>query len=277
MVNPFLTLINSYLPEPEASLMVGMLFGKVVKFPDDFYQALITTGTIHVVSLSGMNISILINMVGKAGLIFGRKLGSLLSILAVVAFILFVGPSPSIIRAGIMGSLSLIALFTGRQYLGLLGLILAGSVMVVYDIGNLSNLSFQLSFLATAGIIIFAPAQKSQRIKQVEPLSTIKIYSNYIKKVLRDNFTTTLAAQVGTLPVIAFAFGRISLVSPLTNVLVGWTVYPIMILGILLSVAGLLYQPIGLIFAWAAYPLLRYFVFVVETTSKIPYASLFLR
>lgn len=258
--------------------MVGMLFGKVVKFPDDFYQALITTGTIHVVSLSGMNISILINMVGKVGLVFGRKLGSLLSIVAVIAFILFVGPSPSIVRAGIMGSLSLIALFTGRQYLGLLGLMLAGGVMVIVDIRNLSNLSFQLSFLATAGIILFAPARKSQQvIKQVEPLSIIKIYSNYIKKVMRDNFTTTLAAQVGTLPVVAFAFGRISLISPLTNVLVGWTVYPIMILGILLSITGSLYQPIGLIFAWTVYPLLRYFVFVVEMTSKIPYASLFLR
>lgn len=254
--------------------MVGMLFGKTPGFSKDFYQALITTGTVHIVALSGMNISILTNMISKITLPLGRKISSIVSILAISGFIYFVGPSPTVVRAGIMGIISLIAVYFGRQQLSILSLLIAAVIMMIIDPQVISLISFQLSFLATLGIIIFAP---QARRKKVNERNLYKSIWFDIKNIFRENFKTTLAAQVLTLPVIIFLFGRLSLISPLTNVLIGWTVTPIMILGILVIIGGLIFYPLGQLISWFSYVLLHYFVLVVEVTSKIPFASLMMQ
>jgi len=276
MVNPFIPLIQSYLPEPEVSLLTGMLFGKTPGFPKELYNALITTGTIHVVALSGMNISILTNLICKITFPLGRKLSSIISILMITGFIFFVGPSPTIIRAGIMGVLTMTAVYFGRQPFSLLSLFVAGAVMILMDPKVISNLSFQLSFLATLGILIFAPSARSIRFGQARKNLYLSIWVD-IKNIFWENLRTTLAAQVATLPVIVFSFGRISLVSPLSNVLIGWTIFPIMVLGLIISIAGIIFLPFGQITAWFIYPLLWYFVKVVEVTAKLPFASLTLK
>lgn len=272
MSNPFISLINQYLPEPEASLLNGMLFGEIVGFSRQFYQDLITTGTIHVVALSGMNITILTNIVSKITLPLGRRLSSIVSILAVVGFILFVGPSPTVVRAGIMGVLTFIAIYFGRQNLTLFSLFIAGALMIIVNTSIIKDVSFQLSFLATLGIIVFVP----QALKPKKEKKLLKGAAIQIKTVFLENLRTTLAAQIATLPVIAFTFSRISSVSPLTNVLVGWSVSLITVLGLSLCLIGIVFFPLGQIIAWFTYVLLHYFVVVVNLTAKIPYASLIL-
>lgn len=262
MTNPFISLIQSYLPEPEASLLIGMLFGKSVMFPKNFYNSLITTGTIHVVALSGMNLTILVNFISKITYPLGRKISSLVSIIGIIGFILFVGPSATIVRAGIMAVISLFAVYIGRQTSILLSLFVAGFIMVLISPSIVGNVSFQLSFLATLGILVFA----------AEPLK-----SRSVVNIFWENLRTTLAAQVATLPVIVFTFARVSLISPLTNLLVGWVVNFVMILGITLIFLGLIYYPIGQVISWFIYLPLHYFVKVVEITSKIPFANLQLR
>lgn len=262
MTNPFIPLIQSYLPEPEASLLSGMLFGKSATFPKNFYDGLITTGTIHVVALSGMNLTILVNFISKITYPLGRKISSLVSIVGIIAFILFVGPSATIVRAGIMAVISIFAVLFGRQSSILLSLFVAGFIMVLVSPSIIGNISFQLSFLSTLGILIFA----------AEPLK-----GSTAKNIFWENLRTTLAAQVATLPIIVFTFARVSLISPVTNLLVGWVVNPLMILGITLSFLGLLYYPIGQILSWFVYLPLHYFVKVVEITAKIPFANLQLK
>lgn len=274
MLNPFIPAIQSYLPEPEASLLAGMLFGGTNGFSAKFYEALLATGTIHVVALSGTNITILINLISKFTFPLGRKLSSLFSIAAIVAFIFFVGPSPTVVRAGIMGSLTLLSVYFGRQKYSLLSLMLASFLMIIFDKSILTNISFQLSFLSTLGIIIFASTPVSFKNRGRNILWDI---FNDIKTVFWENLKTTLSAQVATLPLIVFAFGRISLIAPLSNVLVGWVVNPIMVLGTLICLVSVISNSLGQLLAFFAYLPLHYFVKVVELSGSLPFASLILK
>ena len=222
MSNPFIAVINSLLSEPQASLLNGILFGTRASMSREFYQALVTTGTLHIIALSGINITILTNLTAKTTLFLGRKISILVTICLIVFFVWFVGASPSIVRAAIMGSLSLLAIYFGRQSWGLLSLLFASGIMLIFDFSLIKNISFQLSFLATLGIILANRREKRQRKKGA--LDRFKYFFN-------DNLRYTLSAQIFTLPVIIYNFQRISFIAPLGNLLIEWTIQPIMILG----------------------------------------------
>ena len=264
-MNPFIRVINSLLPEPPASLLNGILFGVKTSMPKEFYNALITTGTLHIVALSGMNISILTVLTARITLFFGRKASSILTICLIVLFTIFVGASPSIVRAAIMGSLSLFAVYFGRQNWGLLGLFLAAGIMLLYDFSFIKDLSFQLSFLATFGIILATVKSKRYWGKGLPDQA---VYW------LKENLKLTLSAQLFTLPVILYNFRRISLIAPLANLMIECLIQPIMVLGLLLSFIGSLWLPAAVPLAWIVWVPLTYLITVIELLAKIPGASL---
>jgi len=86
-------------------------------------------------------------------------------------------------------------------------------------------------------------------------------------------FRLTFSAQIFTLPVILINFHRVSFISPVTNLLIGWAVQPIMILGFIVAILGWIWQPLVIIPAWIVWVPLTYFIKVVEFLSKIPGAS----
>lgn len=264
MSNPFIPVINSLLPEPAASLLSGIIFGARTTMPKSLYNALVTTGTLHIIALSGMNISILINLTAKITLILGRKASSILTGGLIIAFTIFVGASPSIVRAAIMGCLSLIAVYFGRRNWSILSLFLAGGMMLLFNFSLIKDLSFQLSFLATLGIILANKKVKCQRVKRL---------SDQIIFPLRENLKMTLAAQIFTLPVILYRFHRISLIAPLANLMIEWVVQPIMVLGFIVAVLGWIWWPLGIVPAWFVWVPLTYMIVVIETLGKIPGAS----
>lgn len=265
MSNPFITTINSLLPEPHASLLNGILFGIKSAMPRSLYDGLITTGTLHIIALSGLNVSILVNLISKTTLFLGRKASSIVSIVLIILFVLFVGPSPSIVRAVIMGCLSLVAVYLGRKDWGLLSLFLAGGIMLLFDFSLIKNLSFQLSFLATLGIIL---ANKKGECGPRKRLSGQLIF------FFRENFKLTLSAQLFTLPIILFNFRRLSLVAPLANLAIEWAIQPIMVLGFIVAILGWLWQPLGVVPSWFVWVLLTYLITVIEILAKIPGASI---
>lgn len=264
MTNPFIPLLNSYLPEPHASLLNGILFGTKSSMPISFYNSLVSTGTLHIIALSGMNISILINMIAKITIGIGKKWSVLATLAVITLFVLFVGPSPSVVRAAIMGSLSLLAVFFGRQNWGLLSLFLAGGAMLLYDLSLIGNISFQLSFLATLGIILATGKRECQKKR-----SRLQQFIYYF----RENLKLTVAAQIFTLPVIFHHFHRISLISPLANLLIGWSIQYLMILGFAAGLAGFLFWPVGWVLSWTVWVLLEYVIVVIEILARIPGAS----
>lgn len=254
-VATFTAILNQLLPEPHAGLLNGILFGTKATIPKDFMDALIATGTLHIVALSGMNITILESLIAGTLLpLVGRRIASALTILLIIGFIWFVGFSPSVIRAGIMGSMALIAIIFGRQKWSLFFFILTCAIMLLVHPAWITDLSFQLSAGATLGIILFGPKHQSN--------------------VLMENLRVTLAAQTFTIPLIFFTFRRISLISPLTNVLIGWIIQPLTALGLVVAVLGWIFLPLGQIFAWAAWVCLAYVILVIEWTAKIPFSSL---
>lgn len=264
MSNPFVQIINSCLPEPHASLLNGILFGLRANFPKDFYAALITTGTIHIIALSGQNISILIRVISEMTITFGRRISIIVTILMIVGFVLFVGTQPTIVRAALMGFFSLLAVFFGRKDWALLSLVLAAGIMLLIFPAWAFEISFQLSFFATLGIILFAGR------------TTLK-QTNWKREIKQDfllQLRTTLAAQLFTVPIILIYFQQVSLISPVTNVLIGWTITPIMILGFITALSGWLFLPLGQFVGLLVWVPLEYLVMVVNLTAEFPFAAI---
>ncbi len=262
--NIFSKQTNKLLPEPQASLLSGILWGEQKQMDKNLYGALKRTGTLHVIALSGMNITILISLIGKITLFLGRKQSILLSLTLIVIFIVFVGASPSVVRAGIMGSLSLLAVYFGRKSWAMLSLILAAGIMLIINSAWIFDIGFQLSFLATLGIIVLAS----------KPLRKKKGLAGEFLEEGKENLRTTLAAQVFTLPVIIYNFKQLSLIAPLTNVLVLWIIQPIMVLGFVLSLTTILFLPLAYPLSWIIWVPLTYFIKVIEWTAKIPLATI---
>ena len=265
-VGTFTAIINMLLPEPHAGLLSGILFGTRATLSKELTDALVTTGTLHIIALSGMNITILTSLVGRLFVpLVGRRSASLITIVIIIMFILFVGPSPSVIRAGIMGAISLLATSSGRQYWSLYTLHLATGIMVVLVPTWITDFSFQLSVLATLGIILFGPKSQLQK-------TNVSLLTQFWQPI-ESNLHITLAAQVFTIPLIFLQFHRISLVSPLANVLIGWTIVPITVLGFLVAILGWVWLPIGQVIAWVAWIVLEYLVGTVFLVARLPMAS----
>ena len=106
----FVKLINSYLPEPQASLLNGILFGVRTHMDRGFYQALITTGTLHIIALSGMNITILVNLIAKITLFLGRRWSCFITIIFIGLFVKMGGTNSTTNPAAPNGKFSLFAI-----------------------------------------------------------------------------------------------------------------------------------------------------------------------
>lgn len=264
-------IIQSLLPEPHSGLLVGLLFGTKASLSREFYDALVTSGTLHIIALSGMNVTIIMNMIahsiqGKVG----KRWASVVSIIAVIWFVCFVGPAPSIVRAAIMGSISLFAVIFGRQYWALFSWGLAIVVMSGIRPIWVFELSFQLSALATLGIILFG--KSSDDVSKDAQASSIKLGD--IKRAIHDDVHLTLAAQVFTIPLILFHFHRVSLIAPLANLAIGWVIAPLTILGWMTVVLGWIFLPLAYTISWITWMLLEYMIRVIQIASTIPMASI---
>jgi len=256
------TILGRMLPEPQAGFLSGILFGTRSTMTKELIDAFVITGTIHIVALSGQNLSIFTGTFASWMTSFvSRRIASLLTLFMLVWFLWFVGLSPSLVRAVIMGNLTLFAVIFGKRNWSLFSLVLAVSIMLLLNPLWIGDLGFQLSVLATLGIILFG----QKRIVK-EPWK--------LWHIIRDDLRITLAAQLFTTPLIFFHFHRLSLIAPLTNVLIGWTMPFLMGLGWIAAIAGYIWQPLGLLPAWAAWVLLTYVIRVVEITATIPWASI---
>ena len=186
---------------------------------------------------------------------------------------------PSVIRAAMMGILSLLSTVFGRQKGALWLLICTGIIMVLSNVTYLTDLSFQLSFGATLGIILFGKLKIPHRVETqyIASLQQNQSHSSVLSffwNLIKDDLKTTLSAQVFTTPLLFYTFHRLSLLSPVANVLIGWIIQPITILGLLICASGLIYLPLAYPLAWMTWVLLEYLLIVVTTISSIPFASI---
>jgi len=265
------------LPEPQGSLAQGILLGLRGNIPDSLYEAFSRTGTAHLLAISGLHISIIIAMLLSFGiLVFGRRRSIYiwLTLALIWLYAMLAGMHPPIIRATIMGSLFLIAEYLGRQRSAIIALAFAAAVMVGVQPHVLWSVSFQLSFLAMAGLILLYPYFQAWGRKGVASLFGARERIAAAGGMITDGFAVTLAAIVAIGPLIAYNFGVVSLVA-LPATFFSLPALPfIIVTAALVAFVGLLASLAAQILGWLAWLFLSYLVFLVQGFDALPYSSL---
>jgi len=247
------------LSPPQSSILGAMLLGDKSRIPEDLKEKLNIAGVRHITAVSGMHVAILTTILMSLllGLGLWRGQAFYFSIILISLFIIMTGFQPSGIRAGIMGGLFLLGQKLGRKSISPRTIVMAAALMLAINpLLLLDDVGFQLSFLAVLGIIYLTPT-----------------FNNWLKFIpkklaaLKNILAMTLAAQIFTLPILIYNFGRISLVAPLTNILILPILYWIMLLGFIFGLVGIFWQFLGWILSWPVWFLLTYLIKVVDFFS----------
>ena len=258
--------MNRGLPEPQASLLSSIVLGSRRGLPETLVADFNTTGLTHLVAISGAQITLVVNLLGLLlpYLGIGRRKAFYLVSGALVVYLVLIGAPASAVRAGVMGWLLLFAYHVGRITQAWRLLLYAAVVMILFNPKILrDDVGFQLSLAAVAGLVYLQP-----------------LFEKLLRKVpeafgLRAALAMTLAAQVATLPLISAQFGRVSLVSPISNLLVFPVSAFVMVAGIL-AIPLAWFLPLGI--AWLpflpAYFPLAYLIAVAEHLAVWPLAQL---
>jgi competence protein ComEC len=258
----FTTVINHYLPEPHASLLNGIIFGIPLKGDKVFYREIQVVGLLHIVVLSGTNINIMTALVTKITSGISKLHSYLITILFVIIFIAFVRPQAPIVRAGFMSILTFVSIITGRKTFAIYVLGISALITALIRPEWIQGVSFQLSFGATLGLILFSSKSKNEEKDQ-------SIFSQ-IKNYCMEDFKTSMAAQVFTVPIIFIYFRQVSLIAPFANVFISWVIAPLMIFGFLTAFLGAIHPVLGLVFSFICYGLLSYIVWIIKTLASLP-------
>ena len=230
---------ENWLHGDAGTLAAGMLWGGSGNLSYQTREAYRRVGLLHIVAASGYNVTLMTGWILSVGLIWlSRRWALGVTIIGVIIYMIIAGMQPSIIRAGIMSILAMVGLILGRERDAKWLLVITGGMMLAWNPKLISDIGFQLSFAATWGLVWLAP---------------------------KGDLGTTLAAQAMTTPLILHHFGNLSVISPLVNAVLLWTVPLIM----QITAVGLVWGPIN----WLAWPLLRGQLWVVSSVASWPISS----
>jgi competence protein ComEC len=253
--------LRRLIPEPEGGIVRGIVLGERAAVTADLATAFARSGTSHLLAISGFNMTLVATAV--ALLARGRvrpAITASLTVSCVLAYSVLVGLAPSVARAAVMAIVASLGLAFGRRPATDNALALAVATMVGIDASAIGDVGFLLSATATGGLLYLG-----------DPISRRLAF---LPGAVREGLATTFAATLPTIPIIAAVFGRVSLVSPVSNLLAVPLFPPLMLAGAATAVVGTvsveLAQPPALLVYALAY-LLR---LVVETSAALPLASL---
>ena len=265
-------ILDDLMPQPYAALANGMILGIESGIPRELYAKFNLTGTSHVIVISGSNIA-LVSGILLLLLTFlfrdRKKIAALFTLIGIGLYTLLVGADAAVVRAAIMGGLYVLAIALNRQSAAIITLFVAGIVMLLLNPLTLWDVGFQLSFMATLGLILFStPLQQwwDARIGARLP----RLANN----LLAEGLLITLAAQITTMPMVVYYFGRLSIISFLANLLIIPVQPPIMIAGGLAIILAAIFFPLGQLIALIPLASLWWTVFVVERLAAIPWGSI---
>ncbi len=261
--------------DPEASLLAGILLGVDTGLTKDLQNAFKNTGTAHIIAISGFNIAIIAGIFfSMFKTIFGERLGAVFAILAIAFYTFLVGADAAVVRAALMGSISLLARQLGRRNTGLNALAIVAFVMAIINPLVLWDVGFQLSFFATLGLILYAEPFSNFTGNLISKIT--KTDNSKLTQIINDNVILTFAAQLTTIPIMAYHFKRISLISFIANPFILPVQPAVMIIGGLAVFVSLILQPIGQLIAWVAWPFTAYTIRLVELFDRVPHGTIYL-
>lgn len=263
--NKFEKSLAKILSEPQFSLANGLILGERATLPKNLTEAFNVIGITHIIALSGFNITIIAESLRRFfnSLMISQNWSFWLAVIFIIGFVTMTGASPSVVRAAVMGILIILAQKTGRLYSIRNALVFAGLVMIFSNPKILRfDLGFQLSFLATLGLVYISPLFEK--------------YFNWLPKIfgLRGIVSITLGAQIAVFPLIMFSFGRLSLIAPMANLLILPLIPQTMFLSFLSGLISWFWLDFGKVFSWLAWLFLSYEIKIAEILAHIPYASL---
>ncbi len=277
-------LLNRQLPEPYAALANGMLLGVESGIPDELYEQFNLTGTSHVIVISGSNVAIIAGVLMALGQrLWGRR-AIWPTLLGIASYALLVGGDPAVLRAATMGSLFAIATVLERRSTALVSLAFACWLMTLFNPLTLWDVGFQLSSAATAGLILFSTRITTWAGRLWSGFATGGLLTgsrlaqrtgSLLQGLVQDGLLVTIAANITTLPLVLYYFGRLSIVSLATNVLISPVQSFIMLwgsAGVLAGIAGVEMVAQGLL--WIPWLCLVWTVAAVQWTAALPGASL---
>lgn len=255
--------VNELLPPDEAGLANGMLLGDKSGISPELRNNFITTGTIHIVALSGFNVSIVSKYITSFfALLLPFRFALYIGLCAIGLFVVMTGASATAVRAGVMGELSVFALLAGRQYQVFRGLMIAVLVMLLINPLLIHSVSFQLSVIATLGMIFIVPILER------------KLWWVTKRFLIRDTIATTLSAQIAVVPLILYQMHQFSVVSFFANIII-IPLVPFAMLSVFIAGGLGLFLPKVLVlpFSYIAYILHHIIIKIITLFAQIPFAS----
>lgn len=252
--------LRMLVPEPESGILLGIVLGERRAVSAELAGAFAVSGTTHLLAISGFNMT----LVGTAVALTLRGRArptacAIATVAAIVAYSVLVGLSPSVMRAALMASVASCGLASGRRAATANALCVAVTAMLFADPAAIADLGFLLSAAATAGLVLW----QAPLAARMAPLPG----------ALREGLATTLAASAPTLPIVAAAFGRVSLVSPFANLIAVPLFPPLMLTGAAASVVGALSLDLARPVALLAYGCALALRVVVEAFAGLPIAA----
>ena len=266
-------IINDILPEPEASLLNGILLGIRSGIPSELYEEFNKTGASHVIVISGSNIALvmaLLLLVGQR--LVGKRYAAIIAIGGIILYTVLVGADASVTRAALMGSIYAGAIFFGRSNNVTNALFVAAFIMTIVNPLVLWDVGFQLSFMATFGLILLVPLLEQHTSQLLGQTWSKQAFQSFIS-LIREVILVTIAAQIMVTPLLLYHFDRLTVVGLLTNLLIVPVQPLVMIFGTLATVGGIIYSGFGQILGWFVWLPLTWTVSIVRWTAGFAWAE----
>jgi competence protein ComEC len=248
------------LPSREAGLASGLILGEKAFLSADTKRLLQASGTMHIIALSGYNITIILSLFQFLRARYSRLTNLLVPLVFVLIFVVMTGAAPSIVRAAIMGLMPVLARCFGRGSSSFVTILFSAVIMLIlnpflliYDVG------FQLSFLALTGMMYLGPIL-------YEKLS-------FLPKYISFPISETLGAQLTSLPILIYYFGNVSVISPISNLIILSLVPLCMLIAFFIGAIGAIVPLFAKIFAIPGFIILKLFNDLIAFFGNLPFAA----
>ncbi|MGH3380224.1 MAG: ComEC/Rec2 family competence protein [Actinoallomurus sp.] len=251
----------SGLPSDQRGVLPGLVDGDISLIEPDLTDAFERAGLTHLMAVSGENLSLILGAVLAFGRLvgLGRRAGPLLAGMAIIGFVIVARPSPSVLRATVMGTVALVAVVSGRERQGVPALCAAVLLLVLIDPALARSYGFALSALATAGILIIAPRWRDR-------------LSRRMPRGLAEPLAVSAAAHVACAPVLAMLGAGVSIVAIPANLLAAPAVGPATLLGVFAAIVAPMSLPVARVVVLPAGLVVGWITGVARFCARMPYA-----
>lgn len=257
--------LEQCLSSNEASVLAGMIIGYTSEMPDEMEESFRKTGLSHILVVSGANLVFIILplvwLLKKIG--FSPRWASVIAFPFMIIYVFSTGLETSVIRAAIMAGIMLIGQIFWRKSDVYCSLAASAIIILLINTYMLFDIGFILSFTATLSLSIFYE-------------SVLKILPERIPGSIRDTVSGTLSAQLGVVPIIAYNFNTVSIISVFSNILVVPLTGFLTVMGIIISVIGNLSLSFGKVAGWFTGIIIRILLYLTEGLSSLPWAEIWI-